>query len=204
MTEMMSGALNVLWISSRANMTPVSGAWKAAAMPAPAPQVTRRRSSPLPRLRNRETPLPAMPPSCTDGPSRPSERPPMAPRVPSMNLAPITRCQGASMAPMTSASTCGMPEPDVAGSHRTRAATTTAITARAKNHSAAFSELLPNVAMTERSVFSPQVRARRYSVTRAPANRPTRAPSHTRLTWNLRERRLRMGLLRCCTSATSR
>ena len=113
MTEMIRGAVNSLWISSMAKRTPVSGAWKAADMPAAAPQVTRRRSSPLLRPSSLETALPAMPPSWTEGPSRTSESPPSAQRVPSTNFAASTRCQGMSILPATSASTCGMPEPCV-------------------------------------------------------------------------------------------
>ena len=90
-------------------------------MPAAAPQVTRRRSSPLLRPRTRETALPDMPPSCTDGPSRPMERPAKVSSVPSQNLA-------AMMRPMTSASTCGMPLPEVAGSQRMSARTTSSMT----------------------------------------------------------------------------
>ena len=128
MTEIMSGAVNSLWISSMAKRTPVRGAWNAADMPAAAPQVTRRRSSPLLRPRTRETALPDMPPSWTEGPSRPMERPAKVSSVPSQNLARTTRCQGMSMRPMTSASTCGMPLPEVAGSQCMSARTTSSMT----------------------------------------------------------------------------
>ena len=134
MTDTMSGALNSLWISSIAKSTPVSGALNAADMPAAAPQVVSRRSSPLSRPISLETALPAMPPSCTLGPSRPSERPPSAQSVPSTNFAESTRHHGMSRRPITSASICGMPEPCVKGSHTMRRHTTPQITTRNANH----------------------------------------------------------------------
>ena len=68
-------------------MTPVSGALKAADMPEAAPQVTSRRSSPLSLPSSRATALPQTPPSWTDGPSRPSERPAAVTAAPLMIVA---------------------------------------------------------------------------------------------------------------------
>ncbi len=188
MTEMIKGAVNSLCISSMANKTPVRGAWKAADMPAAAPQVTSSRSSPLLRPRALETALPDMPPSWTLGPSRPSERPPSAHSVPSMNFANMTRCQGMSILPATSASTCGIPEPDVAGSHNMSLQTTQSSAARNANHASMGSGFPAIALVTERKVFSAPDNESRYSVMTAPAARPTKAPSPTRFTWNRRER----------------
>ena len=158
---MMSGAVNSLWISSSAKRTPVSGAWNAADIPAAAPQVTSRRSSPLFLRRARETAFPDMPPSWTDGPSRPSESPARASIAPSANFAGKTLRQGASMRSTTSASICGMPEPEVAGSQTMRAETQARRTARTANHAAMSSGLPAAAPVTRRRSRSAFERTRR-------------------------------------------
>ena len=106
--------------SSREKSTPASGALKAAASPALAPQVISSFSSVRTRLVSRETPLPAMAPSWMEGPSRPSASPaPMVSRPPK-NLASSTRHQTVRMRPCISPSTWGIPEPLISGSHLSR------------------------------------------------------------------------------------
>ena len=75
--------------------------------------------------------------------------------------ATTTLCHGMSMDPMTSASTWGMPEPDVAGSQRTSAATATAAKTSPTKSMAMRSGCSPKVDTKARMVPSAQVSERR-------------------------------------------
>ncbi len=156
---MTSGAENDLWTSSTANMTPVSGAWNAAAMPAPEPQVTRRRRSPSVEPAARATAVPQRPPSMTEGPSRPRERPPRAQSTPSENLAAMVRAQGICRRPRASASIWGMPDPELVGAQRTRAVTAAQRTTMTATHPATAKGFPAAAAVTERMVPSARLRA---------------------------------------------
>ncbi len=109
-------------ISSIANTTPASGVLKAAAMPAAAPASTRCRlitGSVKPKRRPTESSRLA--PTCTVGPSRPTEAPPPIASTVSPILASAMRTDSspARQAPSvleSAALTCGMPEPRVAAS----------------------------------------------------------------------------------------
>ncbi len=72
--------------SSKANNTPASGALKAAARPAQAPQVMRYFSSVTVAALSCAAPLPQHAPRRIEGPSRPRDRPPKMDKQPPMNF----------------------------------------------------------------------------------------------------------------------
>ena len=75
-----------LYISSKQKSTPDKGALKAADSPALAPLLIKRRLCSLELLKNLLIRSPVQAPSCTEGPSRPKERPLRIERVPPINL----------------------------------------------------------------------------------------------------------------------
>ena len=101
-----------------ANTTPASGALKAAAMPA-APPATSRAWLLMPESGRSQRRACCMTPAatCTDGPSRPMDRPAISPAVDSPILASVSRsdtkrfCAPGGSAGSSAAMTCGMPEP---------------------------------------------------------------------------------------------
>ena len=104
--------------SSMANMTPASGVLKAAAMPA-APPATSREWALTCEWRGSQRRAASITPAaiCTDGPSRPSDKPPSKPPAVRTIFAALSfretnseRCSGAT-AGSSVAITCGMPEP---------------------------------------------------------------------------------------------
>ena len=111
-----TSAEKFLWSSSRLNMAPARGAPNAAERPAPAPHVIRRRSSVSRRWPALATPLPTIEPSWMLGPSRPSASPPPIASAHPAILQAITRHQHMSFCPLSSASTCGIPDPAISGS----------------------------------------------------------------------------------------
>ena len=124
-----------LWTSSKANIIPASGALNAADNPAAAPQVNKKRSSVLIRLKNFETAFPIIAPNWILGPSRPNERPPTIHNVPAIIFANKTLYQHWSICPWTSASTCGIPDPEMYGSYFKNAAITSPKITNPINHS---------------------------------------------------------------------
>ena len=105
--------------SSRQKITPASGALKAAARPAPEPAVKRKRSSARERFFPRLTPCPTQAPSCTLGPSRPSDMPAPMASTPPTNFAASTRAHSICMRPKSIPLICGMPLPEHIGSNCT-------------------------------------------------------------------------------------
>ena len=106
-----------LCTSSNENITPASGAWKAAARPALAPQVRRNFSSVFPLSNPRDIPFPAMAPNWIDGPSLPSASPPSIHKKPPRNFDGSTFHHTWSSFPAISPSSCGIPLPDIIDSY---------------------------------------------------------------------------------------
>ena len=104
--------------SSIANITPPSGVLKAAAMPAAPPATSRPCSLTEPRSGSQRRALCSTPAAiCTDGPSRPSDRPPSRP-VAVRKILPMLRRSDTNMlrwvwrtSVSIAAITCWMPDP---------------------------------------------------------------------------------------------
>jgi hypothetical protein len=104
--------------SSMANMTPPKGVLKAAAIPAAPPAIIRPCSDTCDLSGNQRRAWCMTPAAiCTDGPSRPSDKPANKPQVDSAILAKVSlsdtnrlRLVGDTL-PSSAAITCGMPEP---------------------------------------------------------------------------------------------
>ena len=174
-----------LCTSSSANMTPASGALNAADRPADAPQVIRKCSSSRNRFSFLAMPLPAMPPSWMEGPSLPRDKPPTMHRNPPIIFPRITRYQLGRIYPAISASTCGMPEPEIIGSHLSSQVTSSASPIRTTNQPAIRSGLPALKVRATFRMLSAISSAKRYNTDTKPAKIPTSRPSTT--SWVRRE-----------------
>ena len=121
--------------SSMANTTPASGALNAAAMPA-APPATSSAWAVMPERGSNHRRAWCITPAatCTDGPSRPMDRPARKPALASTILANDSHSETkrprwfASSAGSRAVITCGMPEPAAPGAQRRVAHTTATVT----------------------------------------------------------------------------
>ena len=175
--ESSTSALKVLCSSSRVNTTPARGALKAAARPAPAPQVIRSLSSVRSRPLSLEKPFPTMAPSWMLGPSRPSESPPPTAIIPPMNFAIITLSQFAFIFPSSSPFTWGIPLPVHRGSLVTINETHTVKKKSSSRQQTTREILVWAPSSSTLLISSTFVSDSRNAETRIPARSPTPMPS---------------------------
>ena len=179
MVDSSTSAEKFLCSSSRANTAPASGAPNAAERPAPAPHVISILSSVSRRWPARAKPLPTIEPSWMLGPSRPSASPPPIASAHPAIFAGITLYQHMSFCPLSSASTCGMPEPAISGSTPSSMLMITAsATSSSATATAAPVPCAANPATLSRMVSAP-ISISLNTAMRAPVIRPIRTPSTT-------------------------